>query len=376
MCSQESENKESKRRKVCRCGAGVEETPGMCNTPGFPLRTEPKLVRDLRGFDRLDLPRNHRRIVASSRWLLQGWRANCDIQVLLYECDPMHPNPDEIARVTDYIVAYACKENETFVEEKKQAKALILGCEDKSGTIAEVKKIARVLLNKTLKDKVISKQECMCHLAKLDLFVCSESIETVSISGEYCLQTSEGAKHTFLAKYAQQDTMICNEMSLHQYFHHWKNSETSILRSNQKYIIPHYVGARSEPTFPITEGYAKAVLLLHVPWRNTFNEEEEARDYKKEFETFLKSGKCPDSVRIGYGRVKTRFEQKKQFVEPTGKKETIFYESFSTSVDESAEEIVALASTLGLTCTTDISDENDFYYGNDSTNWCNQHHKV
>ena len=113
-----------------------------------------------------------------------------------------------------------------------------------------------------------------------------------------------------------------------------------------------------------------------MPWRNTFNEEEESRDYKKEFETFLKSGKCPDSVRIGYGRVKTRFEQKKQFLELSGKKETIFYESFSTSVDESVEEIVALASTLGLTCTADISDENDFYYGNDSTNWCNQHHKV
>jgi hypothetical protein len=117
--SQESETKESKRRKVCRCGAGVEETPNMCNTPGFPLSTEPKLVHDLQGFDRLDLPRNNRRIIASSRWLLQGWRANCDIQVLLYNCDPENPNLDEIARVTDYIVAYACKGNETFVEEKK-----------------------------------------------------------------------------------------------------------------------------------------------------------------------------------------------------------------------------------------------------------------
>ena len=81
-------------------------------------------------------------------------------------------------------------------------KALILGCQDTTGTTNEVKKIARKLLNKVTKDKVISKQECMCHLAKLDLFVCSESNETVSISGEHCLQTSEGAKHTFLAKYA------------------------------------------------------------------------------------------------------------------------------------------------------------------------------
>ena len=121
MCiySPNDEDKNFRKQRVCRCEAGVGETANMCDTPGFPLKDEPQLVRDLWGFDRLELPRNNRRIVASSRWLLQGWRANCDIQVLLYESDPEHPNLDEIARVTDYIVAYACKGNETIVEEKK-----------------------------------------------------------------------------------------------------------------------------------------------------------------------------------------------------------------------------------------------------------------
>ena len=183
-------------------------TPNMCDTPGFLIRVEPKLVRDLRGFDRLELPRNNRRIVASSRWLLQGWRANCDIQVLLYECDPLHPNPDEIARVTDYIVAYACKGNETVVEEKNQMKALILGSQDVTRSTNDVKRAARKLLNKTTKDKVISKQECMCHLAKLDLFLCSESIETVSISGEYRLCTSGESKSSFLTKYAKRNSTV------------------------------------------------------------------------------------------------------------------------------------------------------------------------
>src|SRR5687767_8115017 len=122
ICSQDSEGRESKKRKVCRCGAGVEETPNKCDTPGFPLRSEPKLVRDLRGFDRLELPRNHRRIVATSRKLLQPWRGNSDLQPLLYDCDPLRPSPDEIARVTDYIVTYCCKGNETIVEEMKQMK--------------------------------------------------------------------------------------------------------------------------------------------------------------------------------------------------------------------------------------------------------------
>ena len=202
--SLDSETKESRKREVCRCGAGVEKTPNMCDTPGFLVRVEPELIFDLQGFNRLELPRNDRRIVASSGWLLQGWRANCDIQVLLYECDPLHPNPDEIARVTDYIVAYACKGNETIVEEMNQMKALILGCQDITETTIDIKKIARKLLNKTSKDKVISKQECTCHLAKLDLFLCSEPIETVSISGEYHLCTSEEAKFSILAKYAKK----------------------------------------------------------------------------------------------------------------------------------------------------------------------------
>ena len=55
--SQESEDKESRRKKFCRCGAGVEETPNMCDTPGFPLRAELTLEHDLWNIDRLESPR-------------------------------------------------------------------------------------------------------------------------------------------------------------------------------------------------------------------------------------------------------------------------------------------------------------------------------
>ena len=370
------ENKESRKRKVCRSGAGVEETPNKCDTPGFPLRTESKLVRDLRGFDRLELPRNNRRIVTTSKPLVQSWRANCDIQVLLYEGNPAHPSPDEIARVTDYIVAYACKGNESLLEEMKQMKALILGCEDISGTSKDVKRIARKLLNQTTKDKVISKQECMCHLARLDLFLCSEAIETVSISGEYRLCTSGQSNFSFLTKYAHRDISKYKDMSLHQYFEYIKNGALKGACSNRRSIIPHYVGAKSVPTYPPTEGYAKSVLLLHVPWQYKFDQQAHGRNYIAEFKSFIKRPDCPTGIRIGYERAKARFEQKKQFVEPTGKRENICYESFSTVIDESVEEIVALASTLGYTCGLDTLEENEFFYGDDSTDWSTQHYKV
>ena len=74
------------------------------------------------------------------------------------------------------------------------------------------------------------------------------------------------------------------------------------------------------PTYLPTEGYAEPVLILHVPWKNTFNEDKETRDYIDKFRSFLKNPICPVSVRIGYERAKARYQQKKQFVEPIGKK--------------------------------------------------------
>ena len=136
------------------------------------------------------------------------------------------------------------------------------------------------------------------------------------------------------------------------------------------------MGARSLPAYPPTEGYAKSVLLLHVPWKNTFNEHTESRNYVEQLESLLTSPLCPMSVKVGYERAKTRYEQNKQFLEPTGKKENICYESFSTTVDNSVEEIVALASTLGLTSAPLNQEENENFYGDDSTNWCDQHYQV
>jgi hypothetical protein len=66
VLSSKQESKDSKRRRCCRCGAGAEKTAFHADTPGFPLRTEPEILRDLRGFDRLELPRNNQRTVQSS----------------------------------------------------------------------------------------------------------------------------------------------------------------------------------------------------------------------------------------------------------------------------------------------------------------------
>jgi hypothetical protein len=366
--SSKQESKASKRRRCCRCGAGIEKTAFQADTPGFPLRTEPEILRDLRGFDRLELPRNNQRTVQSSLSFVQSWRANCDIQILLYDSDPKCPNPEDIGRVTDYIVAYACKGNETIVQEKQQMKALIMGSSDTTGTVTEVKTLARVLLNKVTKEKVIiSKQECMCHLAGLNLVLCSESIEPVSISGTYKLGTENQAKATMLSRYANRQN-IHKDMTLHQYFFFTKQKSTQL----RKPAIPHYVGGRSYPTYPVTDGYAKSVLTCHVPWIGSSNSQTN-RNYIQEFQDFIKSDDCPKSVKVAYGRVKARYLQKNKTQEPTSQIQTINYDTFSKDLDPEIIDIVALAGTLGIHQKDD--DELDYNIGL-NYDWSQQSYQV
>lgn len=113
-------------KRFCRLGHGQEATPGKADTPGYDLRTNAALIQDSRGFRKLELPRNHNRVIQSSLDLLQGWRANCDVQPILYESHPDHPDPSDIAKVTDYVVAYACKGNTSLAEEKTQIKSTIM----------------------------------------------------------------------------------------------------------------------------------------------------------------------------------------------------------------------------------------------------------
>jgi hypothetical protein len=68
---------------------------------------------DPRGFNRMNLKRNHNRLLQTSLYCLQAWRANCGVTFLLYKSNPKFPDAKEIASATDYVVGYACKGNTT-----------------------------------------------------------------------------------------------------------------------------------------------------------------------------------------------------------------------------------------------------------------------
>ena len=74
------------------------------------------------------MPRRYsKRINQHSRSLLQAWRANADVQLLIYRSDPNLPDVGEIESVCRYVVAYAGKRYKTCRQEINMIQDAILG---------------------------------------------------------------------------------------------------------------------------------------------------------------------------------------------------------------------------------------------------------
>ena len=85
--------------------------------------------KDEKGVEHLLLPRQHSQwIVQHSKTLVQSWRANADVQLLIYRSDPSIPDVGEIEAVSRYCVAYAGKRYKTTRQEINTIQDLILGC--------------------------------------------------------------------------------------------------------------------------------------------------------------------------------------------------------------------------------------------------------
>jgi hypothetical protein len=122
-------------------------------------------------------------------------------------------------------------------------------------------KLVQRCLNRSISQRTISKQEAMCELARLPMVICSDIIETVSLSGYTKLSDGiyNGSK-TLLTKYRNRTDGL--QLSLHEFFHLVKNKSS---RQGREYV-PHHVGGSGQPIFPISENYARIELTKHKPW--------------------------------------------------------------------------------------------------------------
>ena len=119
------DNKKGQPR-TCRVGFGDEQDFLHQNTPGMELRDKAAIVTDKKGITKFRMRRTKsKRAVQHSRTLLKGWRANCDIKLLLYFSNPNFPDVGEIEEVSKYVVAYTGKRNHTSRHEKESIQNLV-----------------------------------------------------------------------------------------------------------------------------------------------------------------------------------------------------------------------------------------------------------
>jgi len=59
-------------------------------------------------------------------------------------------------------------------------------------------------LNRSVANRTVSKQEAMCELGDLDLVICTESIETVSLSASIKIKYGEKDSTNIVQKYKKR----------------------------------------------------------------------------------------------------------------------------------------------------------------------------
>jgi len=156
----------------------------------------------------------------------------------------------------------------------------------------------------------------MVLLAQLPLVDCSEKIEVVSLSYARRITAARSSSNytprSIVEQYRWRNVSL-RHLSLHGFFHATKNKGKS--SEDASFVVPHYVGIDSQPTYPVTEAYAKAIVTLYKPW---FGDELiEKADWIPEFNQFINMKHiCPLGVTISYQRMVERYIKKTGFCEP------------------------------------------------------------
>ena len=114
--------------RTCRSHYGTESEFGKVDTPGMDLIQNAEIQIDRKGILHFRMRQTHLvRLVQHSKYLLKGWRANCDIKLLLYFTNPTCPDLREIEDVCRYVVAYTGKRHNTSQDKKEAIQNIIMG---------------------------------------------------------------------------------------------------------------------------------------------------------------------------------------------------------------------------------------------------------
>jgi hypothetical protein len=242
----------------------------------------------------------------------------------------MNPDARDIAKVTNYLVAYASKGTETLEQEKAQLRSMILASEEATGCNRDIIALVRKILNRYLGEKLVSKQECMVLLSGMDLWTCSESFQKISLSG-YSKLDKNGTTGTnrYLRLYCDRSHDL-RRLSFVSWFRKYHS------RRGERTFIPHFPGRGCNPIFPLTEYHSRILLLIHKPWGR--KDPLAKTNFCKQLRDFLKSRDCPRSLRLTYEKDKQNALSMQE--EPIDSSSRWECEEFKDDADDDVKEAI------------------------------------
>ncbi len=209
--------------------------------------------------------RNDSRLNNHQHLQLQGWRANCDIQVVIdhYAC-------------VKYLTKYAAKGEPRSPMLKQAFNSIVQNVDSNTDPHRAIKKV----IMKSLGERDYAAQETMHHLLSLKLHSSSFKVMPVSLNGSRRVRNTaeEGESctdYSLLDVYANreqyessQDIMNMNFAEFATTYKVVKNELTKLPENVIPRIFPTYSPNPKGPNFGL---YCKYQLLRYKPWRTTQN---------------------------------------------------------------------------------------------------------
>ena len=208
--------------------------------------------------------RNDPRLNNHQRLQLQGWRANCDIQVVI-----------DYHACVEYLAKYASKAEPRSSVMKTAFNSIIRNCNTDSNPTKLIKKI----IMKSLGERDFSAQETMHHLLSLKLVSSSFRVIPISLNGSRKIQTNSPEKDfatndsllDVYAKRAFYAETVPNIMKLNfiTFATKYKLVNTKLVAQVENAILrvfPVYSSNNKGPNFSL---YCKYQLIRYKPWQRT-----------------------------------------------------------------------------------------------------------
>ena len=208
--------------------------------------------------------RNDPRLNNHQRLQLQGWRANCDIQVVI-----------DYHACVEYLTKYASKGEPRSSVLKTAFNSIVRNCSNATSPTKVIKKV----IMKSLGQRDFSAQETMHHLLSLKLVSSSFNVVSISLNGSRKIKTNsaEGnvaTSNSLLDVYAKRamyvesvpDILTLNFLNFATKYKIVNNKLTPQPENTVPRVFPVYSSNKKGPNFSL---YCKYQLLTYKPWQTT-----------------------------------------------------------------------------------------------------------